>query len=155
MSVDHDHFMRLALDEARKADTKGDTPVAAIIVKEGRIVGVGRNEVASRRDSTLHAETVAIGEASRALGSSDLKGCTLYSTMEPCPMCCWAIAISGIERLVLGARNAALGHTDLGRYTAEALLEMTGRSLDILTGVRTQECEDYRREWSRRTGRIR
>ena len=155
MAVDHDHFMDVALAEARRAEAEGNTPVAAVIVREGRVVGVGRNEVASRRDPTRHAETVAISAASLALGSGELKGCTLYSTMEPCPMCCWAIVISGIERLILGARNAALEHADQGRYTVEALLAMTGRKIEVVDGVRSEECEDYRREWSRRTGRNR
>jgi tRNA(Arg) A34 adenosine deaminase TadA len=63
-------------------------------------------------------------------------------------MCCWAIVQSNASRLVLGARHAALKNQDLGRYTVETLLELTGRSIEFVTGVREKECEDLRRAWN-------
>ena len=77
----------------------------------------------------------------------DLSGCTLYTSMEPCPMCCWAIIDSRISTLVLGGRHAGLKRKDIGTYSVEALVAMTGRTLEIITGVRDKECLDQRRTW--------
>ena len=147
---DHDHFMDVALEESRKAGEAGNKAVGAVIVKEGAIVGRGHNTVDSEGDPTNHAETVAIRDACRSLGTTALGGCTLYSAMEPCPMCLWAIHLAGIERLVLGGRHAAMGRTDLGAYSVETLMAMTAQSIDLVTGVRERECEDLRQEWDAR-----
>ncbi len=147
MAMDHDHFMGLALEESHKAAAEGNKAVGAVIVKEGRVVGVGHNTVDSEADPTNHAETVAIRDACRKLATADLAGCTLYTAMEPCPMCLWAIHLAGIERLVLGGRHAGMKRTDLGDYSVEKLLELTRQSIDLVTGIRTRECEDLRRDW--------
>jgi tRNA(adenine34) deaminase len=154
MACDHEHFMDLALAEARLAEAAGDTPVAAVIVRDGEVLAIGRNTVRNESNPVNHAEIVAIVEACRKLGTAELKGCTLYSPYEPCPMCCWAIVLSGIDQLVLGGRHAALNRVDLGQYSVERLLEMTGRQLKLVTGIRAREYEDYRRQWMQRTGRL-
>ena len=99
-------------------------------------------------DPTAHGEVVAIRRASRALNSVDLSGCTLYTAMEPCPMCCWAIVIANVSRVVLGGRHAGIGRTDYGQYSIESMLKYTGRSLEIVTGVRARECEELRLAWN-------
>jgi tRNA(adenine34) deaminase len=81
------------------------------------------------------------------LKTLDLAGCTLYSSLEPCPMCCWAIIDSKVTRLVLGGRHAALGRRNLGQYSVETFLGFMGRSLELVTGVRARESEDMRRAW--------
>lgn len=151
---DHNHFMDVALEESRKAGEAGNKAVGAVVVKEGAIIGKGYNTVDSATDPTNHAEIVAIREACQSLGSNALGGCTLYTAMEPCPMCLWAIHLAGIERLILGARHAAMGRTDLGTYSVETLMAMTAQSIDLVTGVRGQECQDPRREWDARRAKV-
>ena len=150
MSEDRDYFMGLALEEAERGKAEGNIPVGSVIVRDGKVIGRGRNRVDSDRDPTCHAEVDALRDACRNLDSRDLSGAACYTTMEPCPMCCWALQEARVDRLVLGARHAAMRRTDYGGYSVEALLELTGRSLEIETGVRTPECETIRRSWTGR-----
>ena len=154
--ADHDHFMGLALEVGRKGELEGNVPVGSVIVRDGEVIGKGHNEVRSGPDATAHAEVQAIRDACRREGTPDLAGATLYTSMEPCPMCCWAIVEAGIGRLVLGARHAEMwkyGDNWLaspggyGGYAVETLLDLTNRELDVVTGVRTHECERMRAEW--------
>jgi tRNA(Arg) A34 adenosine deaminase TadA len=140
-------FMDQVLAHCAAALARGDCPVAAIIVREGAVVGVGSNRVATGGDATAHAEIEAIRDACVKLQTSKLTGCTLYSAMEPCPMCCWALKEAGIARVVLGARHAGMRRTDYGDYAVEKLLAMTRAQLDLVTGVRVGECEAMRRSW--------
>ena len=80
-------FMRQAMKESRKALVKGEVPVGAIVVKDGRVIGRGWNQVETLKDATAHAEMIALTAAQEALGDWRLEGCTLYVTKEPCPMC--------------------------------------------------------------------
>jgi tRNA(Arg) A34 adenosine deaminase TadA len=139
--------MGLTLVESRQAKAEGNMPVGSVIVRDGRVIGSGHNTVASERDSTNHAEVAAIRDACRKLGTADISGATLYTAMEPCPMCLWAIHLAGIGRLVLGGRHATVNRTDLGRYSVEALMAMTGQQIELVTEVRRQECEDLWRQW--------
>lgn len=149
MTLDHQHFMGIALDLARAAAAEGNRPVGALIVDgAGNIVARGGNRVYTDFDPTAHGELLAIREAGRMLKSVDLTGYTLYSSLEPCPMCCWATIQSNISRLVLGGRQAALHNKDIGRYTVEAMLELTGRSIELVTGIKSRESEDMRRAWN-------
>ena len=148
MAEDHHHFMGLTLEESRLALEAGNSPVGSIIVRDGEIIGRGQNRVISHFDPTCHGETDAIRNACSALGTPDLSGATLYTSMEPCPMCCWAIVLANIETLVLGARHAEMGRTDYGDYSVEKLLEMGNQSVNLVTGVRVAECEALRRSWS-------
>jgi tRNA(Arg) A34 adenosine deaminase TadA len=147
---DHTRFMRLAIEEGRKGESEGNRPIGSVIVSGGRVVGVGRNTVESECDPTNHAETVAIREACGKLGVTSLDGATLYTTMEPCPMCQWAIVIAGISELVLGARHADFAPHDYGDYSVERLLAMTGRRMSVVTGILQEECITIRRQWMAR-----
>ncbi len=150
MTDDHDHFMELALVESRKAGAEGNAPVGSIIVRNGEVIGVGRNRVNSQTDPTAHAEVDAIRDACQNIGSTDLSGALCYTAMEPCPMCCWAIEASGCSGVVMGARHGDFrgpGGDDYGAYTVEALLAMTGRSLEVVTGIKDDDCNALRREW--------
>jgi len=151
-TLDED-WMDMALAVARAAFDSGNTPVASVIVRDGVKIGAGENLVTTGRDPILHGEVVAIQDACRRVGSADLSGATLYTTMEPCPMCAWAIVAAGIRRVVLGARHADLKRTDLGRYSFEALMDMMDQKVELATGVRNAECASLRRDWSRKTGR--
>ena len=145
--VNHDHFMDLALEESRKAEAAGNKPVGTVIVRDETVIGAGHNTVVSASDPTNHAEIVAIRDACRRLGTTDLSGATLYSAMEPCPMCLWAIHVAGIGRLVLGGRHATMKRMDLGAYSVEKLMALMGQRIDLVTNVKRRECEDMRRRW--------
>lgn len=147
MSDQHIYYMRLALEQAREAARRGNRPVASVIVRDGAIIGEGQNTMFTDLDPSAHAEVAAIRQACGRLRTVDLSGSTLYSTLEPCPMCFWAMQEARIGRLVLGARHASVKRTDLGRYTVESFLEFTGRKLEIITGVLAGECETLRLEW--------
>jgi tRNA(adenine34) deaminase len=104
-----EHFMRLALREAAAAAADGEVPVGAVVVRDGEVVGTGRNEREGRPDPTAHAEILALRSAALALGGWRLAGCTLYVTLEPCPMCAGAIQQARIGRLVYGAPDPKAG----------------------------------------------
>jgi len=145
MPGDHEQFMRIALEEAARGKAEGNVAVGSVIVQGDRVVARGRNLVMSTLDSTAHAETVALREAGSALKRVEFAGCTLYTTFEPCPMCCGAILASGISTLVLGGRPRS-AQRRWGEYTVERLIELAkrGGTIQVVTGVLTQECADIR-----------
>lgn len=98
-------YMKIALDEAKKALSIYEVPVGAIIVYKGEVIGRGYNTRETSKDPTAHAEMIAIKEASEYLGAWRLLDCTMYVTLEPCAMCAGAIVNSRIERLVIGTRD--------------------------------------------------
>ncbi len=104
-----EHFMRLALREAVAAGEHGDVPVGAVVVRDGEVVGTGRNERELRGDPTAHAEILALRAAALTLGGWRLSGAVLYVTLEPCPMCAGAIQQARIARTVYGAPDQKLG----------------------------------------------
>lgn len=103
LAMDDERFMRLALEQAEAAAAADEAPVGAIIVADGRILAAARNEREARRDPTAHAEMIAITQAAAVLQSWRLENCTLYVTLEPCPMCAGAIVLARIPRVVFGA----------------------------------------------------
>ena len=107
--MDHREYMRLALELAAQAGERGDVPVGCVIVKDGQIVGRGRNRREENGDATAHAELEAIRDACARLGSWRLSGCALYVTMEPCPMCAGGIVNARIDRVYYGARDEKAG----------------------------------------------
>jgi tRNA(adenine34) deaminase len=96
-------FMRAALDEARAAAARGEVPVGAVIVADGRVVGRAGNRTITDCDPTAHAEIVALREAAKTIGNYRLLGATLYITIEPCAMCAGAMVQARIGRLIYGA----------------------------------------------------
>jgi len=139
--------MDCAMALAQQAMDEGNRPAGCVITRNGRAIGEGRNLVYTSFDPSAHGEMVAIRSVAAALKTVDLSGCTLYTTMEPCPMCCWAIIDSRISTLVLGGRHSGMQRQGLGTYSVEAMLAMTGKQLELVTGVRDRECEDMRRNW--------
>ena len=145
MPRDHVYFMRIALEEAARGKAEGNTAVGSIIVQSETVVARGRNLVRTTYDPMAHAETVALREAGTALRRADFSGCTLYTTFEPCPMCCGAILEAGISTLVMGARPAP-GAGRWGDYTLERLIDLARHSgtIEVVTGILTPECADIR-----------
>ena len=107
--LNDEYFMLRALAEAENAFAAGEVPVGAVIVRDGACIGRGYNLRETRGSATAHAEVLAIEEACLAVGDWRLSGCTLYVTLEPCPMCAGAIINSRIERVVFGVKDAAAG----------------------------------------------
>lgn len=103
-----------ALAEARLAAERGETPVGAVIVRDGRVIARAGNRTIGDRDPTAHAEVLAIRAACRAMGSERLPGCDLYVTLEPCPLCAAAISFARIRRLYFGASDAKGGAVENG-----------------------------------------
>jgi tRNA(adenine34) deaminase len=117
----HEVFMQLALEEAERAFREEEVPVGAVIVHEGRIIAQAHNQREQLHDPTAHAEMVAITQAAESLGSWRLDGCTLYVTLEPCPMCAGAILQARIPTVVYGATDPKAG-------AAESLFQLLNDS---------------------------
>ena len=105
----HTRWMRLALDEARMAAAEDEVPVGAIVVAAGRVIASAHNQREQLADPTAHAEMIALTQAAAALGSWRLEGCTLYVTLEPCPMCAGAILQARVPVVVWGAADPKAG----------------------------------------------
>ena len=130
--------MDLALEEARRAGALDEVPVGAVVVLEGRVIGRGRNRMIADRDPTAHAEVVAIRAAAEAAGNYRLVGAALYTTIEPCAMCCGAALHARIGRLVYGAADPKTG----AARTLYRLLEDSrlNHQVAVVAGVRSAEC---------------
>ena len=105
----HRRWMELALREAEAAFDAGEVPVGAVVVRGGQLLGRGQNRVERLKDPTAHAELLAVTAACEALGEKYLAGCTLYATLEPCPMCAGALVWAKVPRLVFGAFDEKAG----------------------------------------------
>lgn len=107
--MEHEQWMRAAIELAKEAAAEKEVPVGAVVVKDGRIVGTGRNRRELGKNALAHAEIEAIAEACRTLGGWRLFGCTLYVTLEPCPMCAGAAINARLDAVVYGADDAKAG----------------------------------------------
>jgi len=127
-------FMRMALVEAQKAFDKDEVPIGAIVACDGQIVGRGHNLVETLQDATAHAEMQAITAAASTIGGKYLDQCTLYVTVEPCPMCAAATSWSQLGRLVYGADDPKRGFSTLN-------VTFLHPKTSIQKGVLKSECE--------------
>ena len=105
----HECWMEFALKEARTAFSKNEVPVGAVVVHGETLIGKGFNQIEMMNDPTAHAEMIALTAAASSLNSKWLKGCTLYVTLEPCPMCAGAIVLSRIPTVVFGSYDPKMG----------------------------------------------
>ena len=151
MMDEREHYMRLALELAREAAAAGEVPVGCVIVRDGQVVGRGRNRREEKRSTASHAEMEAIAQANEALGSWRLDGCELYVTLEPCPMCAGAILNARISRVWYGARDAAMGAC--GGVTNLYMEDFANRPA-LVGGILAQECRQVLSDFfsSLRTG---
>lgn len=106
---DHQRFMSSALKEAEEAYKRNEVPVGAVVVKNGAIIARAHNQMETLQDPTAHAEIIAIGAAANHRGNWRLNDCTLYVTLEPCPMCAGAIVLSRLDMLVFGSFDSKMG----------------------------------------------
>ena len=138
MPTEQEHFMAQALALAEEAAAAGEVPVGCVIVRDGEIVGRGRNRREEKRSALSHAETEAIAMACETLGSWRLDGCELYVTLEPCPMCAGAILNARIRRVWYGARDEAFGAC--GGVT-NLFMENFPHPPALVGGILEQECQ--------------
>lgn len=133
-----ERFMQLAIVEAKKALQYDEVPIGAVIVYEGEVIATGCNERETSQKTLSHAELVAIAKANEKIGSWRLEDCTLYVTLEPCPMCAGAIVQSRIKRVVYGASDPKAGCAG----TLMNLLQepQFNHQVDVTAGVLLEEC---------------
>ena len=130
-------YMTRALDLAKQAAAEGEVPVGCVIVRDGRIVGEGRNRREGIRNALAHAEIEAIDQACRTLGGWRLIGCTLYVTLEPCPMCAGAIVNARIPRVVYGGKDIRFGA--MGSLFDLNALPLNHHA-EVESGILAEEC---------------
>lgn len=135
-----EHYMREALREARAAAAEGEVPIGAVIVAGDRIIARSHNQTELLHDVTAHAEMLAFTSASEALGAKYLTDCTLYVTVEPCPMCAGAAGWSQIGRIVYGTADPKRGYTLL---TGPLLHPKT----EVTAGVLEEDCATLMKEF--------
>jgi tRNA(adenine34) deaminase len=138
-------FMRLALQLAAGAGDKGEVPVGAVVVKDGLVIGKAANARESTGDPTAHAEVLALRQASAAIGSWRLQGCTLYVTLEPCSMCAGALVSARAAAVVFGAPDPKAGACGtLYNLCADPRLN---HELAVTRGVLAEECGELLSRW--------
>ena len=144
----HEHWMREAIAEAKKAEAIAEVPIGAVIVRNGEIIGRGHNLRETSFDPTSHAEMIAIREASEHLQAWRLSGSTLYVTLEPCPMCAGAILQSRVDRVVFGAPDPKAGCCG----TLMNLLQDTrfNHRTEVVEGVLREQCGEMLTHFFRR-----
>ncbi len=124
---------------AEQAYEEKEVPVGALIVKDGHIIGKGYNQTERLKDATAHAEMVAISAACANLENKYLEGCTLYVTLEPCPMCAGALVWSKIDRIVFGATDPKAGAC--GSVFNLATNNKLNHQVEVIQGIMEQDCE--------------
>lgn len=135
--MEHEAYMAQALALAREAAAHGEVPVGCVIVKDGMIIGRGRNRREEKQAVYSHAEMEAITQANEALGTWRLDDCTLYVTLEPCPMCAGAIINARIRRVYYGARDTAMGACG---GVLNLFMEDFPHKPELVGGVLKEEC---------------
>ncbi len=135
-----EYYMREALREARAAAAEGEVPIGAVIVSGDRVIARAHNQTEMLHDVTAHAEMLAFTAASEGIGAKYLTDCTLYVTVEPCPMCAGAAGWTQVGRIVYGARDPKRGYSLL---TGPVLHPKT----EVIGGVLADECEQLMKEF--------
>lgn len=128
--------MKIAINEAKTI--KEDIPVCAVIVKNNEIISIGKNEREKNNQTSSHAEILAINEANKKLNSWRLEGCDIYVTLEPCPMCAWALINSRIDNVYFGSFDSKYGAFG----SAINLLNLASSKINVLGGILEDECNE-------------
>jgi tRNA(adenine34) deaminase len=142
-----EHWMGLALEQARAAREDGEVPVGCVVVLESRVIGRGANRVESAQDPTAHAEIVALSAASSTLGSTRMPGARVYVTVEPCVMCAGALLLARVSEVIFGAFEPKFGA--LGSRLRLQDVSGFNHSYGIRPGVRGEECAALLRDFFR------
>ncbi len=139
--MNHDFFMNEALKEAEKAAWQGEVPVGAVVTLNDVVIGRGYNQTEMLHDVSAHAEIIAIREAERELDNWRLEMCSIYVTLEPCPMCAGAILLSRLEKIVIGTQNPRMGFCGSLYNIVED--KRLGHMPEVITGIMEDECRSY------------
>jgi len=134
----HEQYMRIAIDQAKIAEENGDVPIGAVIVYKDQIIGKAYNQREQLQDPTAHAEIIALTQAAAALENWHLNGCTMYVTLEPCPMCAGALVLARIDRLVYGCDDPKTGACGTLYNIVED--ERLNHRLKVTAGILKNEC---------------
>ena len=145
MEHTHDHFMRIALREARAALDDGEVPVGAVIVADNTVIGRAHNQMERLKDATAHAEIIALTQAASALNDWRLDKCTMYVTLEPCAMCAGALVQSRMKTVVFGVRDWQQGGA-LSNFGIVHYPKNTHR-VEVIEGTLEQECKELLNEF--------
>jgi tRNA(adenine34) deaminase len=143
-----ERWMRIALDEAMRAAEEGEVPVGAVVVLAGRVLGRGHNRTETTHDPTAHAEILAIGAASTALGNWRLAGADIYVTLEPCSMCAGAIQLARLRRVVFGPRDPKFGAC--GSVLNVVEMPRLNHQVEVVEGLLAEESRFVLRQFFRR-----
>ena len=138
-------FMEVAIDEAKKALALSEVPVGAVVVMENRIIARSHNLSIANSDATAHGEMLALQSASQILQSRYLTDCDLYVTLEPCPMCAYAISLARIKRLYFGAYDFKSGGVEHGLRVYDN--QNTHHKPDYYGGIKEQRCSKLMRDF--------
>ena len=133
-------FMRAAIDAAYIAEENGDVPIGAVIVHENRIIARAYNQREQLADPTAHAEIIALTQAAAALENWRLHGCTIYVTLEPCPMCAGALVLARLDRLVFGCEDPKTGACGSLYNIVED--NRLNHRLNVTSGVLAEQCSE-------------
>ncbi|MCD7905606.1 MAG: tRNA adenosine(34) deaminase TadA [Clostridiales bacterium] len=146
--MDLNYFMGLALEEAEKAFEIDEVPIGCVIVYEGEVIGKGFNSRISDKNPLCHAEIKAVNEACKRVGDWRLEGCSLFVTIEPCPMCSGAILQARMDKVIFGAANPKAG-------CCGSILNMMdddrfNHKVQVVKGVREEECAGLMKDFFKR-----
>jgi tRNA(adenine34) deaminase len=140
-----ERYMQIAIEQARIAEENGDVPIGAVIVHENRIIGKAYNQREQLKDPTAHAEIIALTQAAAALENWHLNGCTIYVTLEPCPMCAGALVLARMDRLVYGCDDPKAGACKSLYNIVQD--ERLNHRLEVTSGVLAEQCGQLLQEF--------
>jgi tRNA(adenine34) deaminase len=143
--VSDESFMRQAIEMAQAAEAAGELPVGAVLVRDGQVIGRGRNSPISNNDPTAHAEILALRDAAATAHNYRLENTTLYCTLEPCVMCAGALVAARVERLVFGARDLRFGGVRSKFRLADT--DLLNHRIDVVEGILGAECAELMRSF--------
>lgn len=139
MEKNHEYFMKIALEQANEAALNNEVPIGAVIVKDNQVIAMARNERVESNKTMAHAEMIAIQKANEILGSWRLDSCSIYVTIEPCPMCAGAIIQSRISKVVYGAKDPKAGsHISI----VDLFNKKFNHKVEVENGILEKECSE-------------
>lgn len=138
VSKQDERYMQMAIEQARIAEDNGDVPIGAIVVCGNQIIGKAYNQREQLQDPTAHAEIIALTQAAAALENWHLNGCTIYVTLEPCPMCAGALVLARMDRLVYGCDDPKAGACKSLYNIVQD--ERLNHRLEVTSGVLAEDC---------------
>lgn len=145
---DDERYMRMAIDQAFIAEENGDVPIGCVIVYENKVIAKAWNQREQLHDPTAHAEIIALTQAAEFIGNWRLGGCTIYVTLEPCPMCAGALVLGRLDRLVYGTPDPKTGAVESLYNIVQD--DRLNHRLDVTAGVLQEDCQQQLQHFFRR-----